>query len=83
MKRNKKVTTSEDWYPTADDGTVTVSMHRDCKKTATGWRISIWGEDDYGLERHSLNIIEAYDLFRSIRDGVTKRWLSGQGFIQA
>lgn len=83
MKKNKKVMTTEDWYPTADDETVTVSIHRDGRKTATDWRISIWGEDDYGLERHSLSITEAYDLFRSIRDGVTKHWLRDQGFIQA
>lgn len=83
MKKTKKVTTSEEWHPTADDGTVTVSIHRDGKKGATGWRVAVWGDDDYGLERPNLSITEAYDLFRSIGDGVTKQWLKGQGFIPA
>jgi hypothetical protein len=83
MKKTKKVTTAEDWYPTADDGTVTVSIHKDRKKGAYAWRVAVWGDDDYGLERPNISITEAYDLFRCIGDGTTKQHLKDQGFIPA
>jgi len=44
-----RVPTDDDWFPTADDGTVSVS--------AMAWKstghvgICVWGEDDFGLEK--------------------------------
>jgi len=56
MKKNAKMPersdirrpTSDDWFPTAADGTVKVSF----AELSTGqWRVCVWGDDDCGMER--------------------------------
>lgn len=47
-RRTAHIRTSFDWYPTRGDGLVRVSfieLHND------QFRVCVWGEDDYGLER--------------------------------
>ena len=46
--RHTRIPTSDDWYPTASDGTVRVSY---LLLINGEWRVCVWGDDDFGLER--------------------------------
>ena len=82
MKRKKTVKTPDDFYPTRD-GTVSVSLHRDKGIGVQNWRVAVWGDDDFGLERSGMDIDEAFRVFRSITDGLTIRKLKQLGFVAA
>lgn len=43
----KQIRTNENWYPTKD-GQVRVSF---MALTDGKWRVAVWGDDDFGLER--------------------------------
>ena len=80
-KRKKRVTSPDDWYPTADDGMVEVILIHDEKKA--GWRVAVWGADDFGMELPGLDITTGFDMFRAVTDGVTKDVLRKRGFVDA
>ncbi len=81
MKRAKNVKTPDDWYPTAPNGTVSVFVGR--RKTEKDWHVSVWGDDDFGLELGGLDIKGAFDTFRNIKNGVTQKDLRKLNFINA
>lgn len=83
LKKTKQVISPDDWHPSLPDGSVSVSLLHDKNKKDKGWRVAVWGDDDYGLERYDLTINESYDLYREIVDGVTQKWLHTKGFIGA
>lgn len=83
MKRDKRVTSPDNWHPTSDEGTVRVSIHHDRLKTKNGWRVAVWGDDDFGMERDGLDITTAFNMFRRIKDGVTQSDLRKRGFVVA
>ena len=83
MERKKRVGTPDCWFPTASDGKVEVSIHKVSKRGSHAWRVSVWGDDDFGLEKNGLTINEAFDMFRGIKDGVTQQDLRNRGFVGA
>lgn len=75
---------SDDWHPTAEDGTVQVSF----LELSTGqWRVCVWGDDDCGMDRDfAPDEREAasrlYDLLAGCSD-VTKRLCLDLGMVSA
>ena len=80
-KREKRVTTPDSWHPTADDGMVQVSLIHDAKKA--GWRVAVWGDDDFGIELQGMDITAGFAMFHAVTDGVTKDALRKRGFVDA
>ena len=93
VKIQKFIRTKEDWYPAfkplwkpnnpnyhnpLNDWAVRVSLHNDGKE---GYRVSVWGGDDYGLEKHGLKKGEARDLYAEMKDYITKSELKRRGFV--
>jgi hypothetical protein len=83
MKRNKRVVSPDNWWPTADDGMVSVSLHQDQGKGSARWRVAVWGDDDFGLEMGELDITTAFNVFNRIHDGVSQSALRKRGFVAA
>jgi len=81
-KRQKQVTTPDDWYPTATDGTVRVSLMHD-SPGAFNWRVAVWGDDDFGMELFDLSMLGGLDTFNRITDGITQERLRNWGFMNA
>lgn len=42
--------TVDDWYPNFENNLVSVSIHPD-NSYGNEWRLSVWGDDDFGLEK--------------------------------
>ena len=93
-RRTKFIRTNEDWYPAfkpnwrpknpeyhnpLNDWAVCVSLHYDGKKQ--GYRVAIWGGDDFGLEKYGMKKGEATDLFNSLEDWVKQADLKRRGFV--
>ena len=57
------------------------------KATATGqypsYRITVWGNDDTGMEKHFLSRTEAERMHRALPNPLTMEWLREKGFINA
>ena len=81
MKREKRVSTPDNFHPTFEDGTVSVAIHHD--KSAKSWRVSVWGYDDFGMDKGGMDINTAFQTFRKIGDGITKEDLRNRGFCDA
>lgn len=89
MKTHKPITktilTNEEWYPTKD-GRVKVNLI-DFKKE--GWSVSVWGDDDIGLERvfpleYGVCIRDkAVELYDKIVDYTTQEQMRGWGMYNA
>lgn len=78
-RSNKEILTNEDWCPTKD-GKVDVSLvgWSDGK-----WKVSVWGNDDYGLERHFDDRASAQREFDRTVNLTTKAELKARGFVNA
>jgi hypothetical protein len=78
----KRVTTPDNWCPTAQDGTVCVSF---LGLRGPAWRVCVWGEDDLGMEWDFLDdqFEKAQAIYDSIYDGVTIQQLKQMGFDYA
>ena len=83
MERAKRVYNPDCWYPSFEDGTVEVYIHANRRKGTNRWRVSVWGDDDFGMEKGEMSCDEAFREFRKICDGVTKTTLRSRGFVQA
>lgn len=87
----KRVRVTEDWWPTADDGTVSVKILRMIsyrsrgRQVPGGWRVCLWGEDDFGMEQDfdDDNFEQARRFYNLIDDGITQEQLHGMGFTIA
>jgi hypothetical protein len=92
MRKNQRTTersdvrrpTSDDWHPTARDGTVKVTF----VELSTGqWRVCVWGDDDCGMERdfgpdERASAVEMHRLLAGCSD-VTKRLCGDLGMTFA
>lgn len=70
----KLIKTTECWYPNFENDFVRVSFsyHNDIKK----YHISVWGADDFGLERWEFaDLVEAEEVYHSIVDCTTQEEL--------
>lgn len=83
------VKVSEDWYPCRSDSTVEVLFitypKNVAKKYGLTFRVAVWGDDDFGMERDYQNEdgSEAFALYMSIWDGITQKELREMGFHSA
>ncbi len=84
-RRSKFVSTPGQWYPTPKDGKVQVFFSELLPSPGypRGWRVSVWGGDDFGMERDFTSRMEALDVFNFIEDGVTEEGLRKIGFNNA
>ena len=81
MKREKRVSTPDDFHPTFEDGTVSVAIHH--VHFNKSWTVSVWGDDDFGMQKVGMDINVAFYTYRKIRDGITKEALRNRGFSNA
>jgi len=84
-RQEKRLLTNEDWVPTRDDGTVRAAFMQLPYATRSGrnWRVCLWGEDDFGLERDFESRAEAIEMFRRLHNLVTQKELQAMGFKRA
>jgi hypothetical protein len=83
MKREtKRIATAENWYPTNKNGTVQVSL---MQLYTAQWRVCVWGDDDFGLERYFDARDEAMArlLFDHIQDSMTQETMRQLGMVNA
>lgn len=82
-RQSARVPTNESWYPTAPNGTVEVSFG--AYLDGSGYRVSVWGGDDHGLEQSFPNRADAIEMFRRVSrlSLVTHELLHGWGFRPA
>jgi hypothetical protein len=66
-------------FQTDENGTLTVSVVKDAKNL---WRVTVWGNDDAGMERAG-TLDESLTVFDAVFDGVERKTLIAQGFVQA
>jgi len=71
---------TDDWLPCFPGNQVQVSIHKDGKGS---WRIAVWGEDDFGMEKSDLSQDEAFTEFRNLQDGISQSELKNRGFVRA
>lgn len=83
MKHTKRVKSPDNWHPSFDDGTVEVNLHYYKQEGRKKWRLSVWGDDDFGMEIDDLDINKAFEIFRKIDDGITQKRLKEIGFVLA
>jgi len=55
------------------------------KETPTQWRVCVWGNDDFGMEKDHLDKAEALDMFHEVIswDFVNVGQLKSKGFVNA
>lgn len=53
--------------------------------TDGNWRVCVWGNDDFGLERDYANENEAWEMFQLLleQEKVNTGWLKSNGFVNA
>lgn len=83
-KLSKNIRTSENWYP-AKGGFVTVFFSKLISSPGypMKWRVSVWGDDDFGLERDFVSRMEALESYKLIVDYTTQEALYAFGFNHA
>ena len=81
-KLSQLVRTSDNWYPCIDTDKVSVTLHYGKENG-----ISVWGDDDFGMELSLPNYTrtDALFLYRSIvkKPVLTIAWLKEKGFKNA
>jgi hypothetical protein len=75
-----RIRSTDDWYPCFPNNTVEVSLHKD---GAGAYRIAIWGDDDYGMERDFGSEEEMRSVAAALPIPITKFWLQQNLFVQA
>jgi hypothetical protein len=92
MRRVKYIRTNEDWYPSLAPlqkaGSPDYNNPLDSKALIVrisdfggvfNWHVSVWGGDDFGMEKWGLSRKEANRLYTCIRDYTTKTQLKYLG----
>jgi len=79
--REKLIATTENWYPSID-GKVRVRL---LLLSTDQWRVCVWGNDDFGMERDFPHVErqEAKVLFERITDGTTQAQMREWGLTNA
>ena len=62
----KYVYTTDDWHPTCENSSVMVRFMQLLPDPKAGFRIAVWGNDDFGLEKDVASFNEAEALYREI-----------------
>ena len=62
----KYVYTTDDWHPTCENSSVMVRFIQMLPDSKAGFRIAVWGNDDFGLEKDVASFNEAEALYREI-----------------
>ncbi len=89
--------TQEDWHPAIppagssgwdnplDTPAVRASLLRlyPYKSRPGGWRVCLWGGDDFGVERDFESFSEAWEIYSNLYHGITQADLESRGFIPA
>jgi hypothetical protein len=84
MKKKRCLFTNESWYPSYYNKNGSMYVEATIHKWDKGnWGVSIWGEDDMGMEKIHLSQTDAYNLFMSLKDFITRDELIGMGFEYA
>lgn len=86
--KQKMVQTNEDWYPsyfeTSDTGETLSMVKVSLYKLGKGrYRVSVWGNDDFGVERDFFDLTEAGEYYRRIPRLIKRQKLINDGFIPA
>lgn len=81
LRVEKWIKTDQDWHPTKN-GQVKVSLLQLKDNT---WRVCVWGEDDFGLERDypTKKFVKARTLYKKIKDWTTKEEMKRLGMYPA
>jgi hypothetical protein len=74
-KHTRYVTASDDWHPSYRDGKVAITWHNDDR------RISVWGDDDFGMEKTDTCRMEFDAIVAS--EPISQEMLRKRGFIFA
>lgn len=85
MKYIKFLFTNEDWCPSfkRPDGDMVLASYGRSGSKGSPWIVSVWGNDDMGMEKFPLQQWEAIELFNKLKDYVTKEELKKMGFVPA
>ena len=78
-KKTKLVPTTENWHPT-ENGAVEVTLSRD---GPNNWRVSVWGADDFGMEKDGMTLTHAMATYRALDVKISQSWLRNLGFSEA
>lgn len=76
----KMISTNEDWYPNYQHNRIKITLQKDNPDT---YRVSIWGEDDFGMEKIFSDYNTSLAQYNVLSDGVLRSELKMMGFIQA
>ena len=79
FSKKKKVPVTGDWINPYDGNLVEVSLHCD---SANLFRVAVWGEGGYGLEKEFTSAMEAKEQFKEM-NSCSKEQLISNGFIRA
>ena len=86
-KKTKFLSTSDNWYPNYPDNQVEVSLHFDeGENGGNTWRVSVWGEDDMGMELGGMvSYVESLELFKKLDriQPLKQKQLVQLGFVKA
>ena len=78
-KLTKEILTKENWYPNLPGDKLRVSfmeLMRNFKQAKPQlWRVCVWGNDDFGMERDYPDRTDAKKAFQEIVDFTTKEEL--------
>ncbi len=79
----KKIRVNENWHPSHNDKDglyIRVSIIKD---SPIIYRIALWGDDDFGLEKEVSKLSSALKEYNAIVDFVTQKELMNNGYVQA
>lgn len=79
----KYVPTKDDWHPTCDNNCVMVRFVQLLPDPKAGYRIAVWGGDDFGLEKDLPTFDSASALYKELTEGggnLTIQSLLDKGF---
>ena len=79
-KITKFVKAIGEWYPTYPNSQVKISLVQDSEIL---FRVTIWGEDDFGLEKEFLSYAEAKTCYNNLAIPASVPALIKLGFVQS
>ena len=79
----KYVPTKDDWHPTCGGGFVMVRFLQLLPDPKAGYRIAVWGGDDFGLEKDLTSFDSASALYKELteEENLTVQSLLDKGFV--
>lgn len=79
----KYVYTTDDWHPTCENSSVMVRFIQMLPDSKAGFRIAVWGNDDFGLEKDLTSFDSASALYKELteEENLTVQSLLDKGFV--